>query len=157
MTNDAKLVSNAVFYDLVTPYLDYGKSRDKRAATDLLEVHILVFNEGGENAMHHHPDDDHTFVVFEGEATFYLETDENQRAVGKHQCVLIPRNTNYRFLSSGQQNLVMLRIGANHEVHNPPRRYTPDGGTLGRDTPGAGYADYTNAVRRQGRKFGEPA
>lgn len=155
MANEAQVASNAVFYDLVTPYLDYGKSRSKRAATHLLEVHLLVFNEGGENAMHHHPDDDHTFVVLEGQATFYLETDENQRTVGRYECVLIPRNTNYRFLSSGEENLVMLRVGANHEVHTPPRRCNPDGTPLRGDGP-AGYEEYANAVKRSGRKFGEP-
>ena len=51
----------AQFFDLKTPYLDQGRSRKNASATEVLTVVGMVYAEGGENAMHHHENEDHIF------------------------------------------------------------------------------------------------
>ena len=67
----------AQVFDLRTPYLDQGRTTDLRAHTDLMTIIAKVYAEGGENGMHNHPHEDHSFIVLEGEATFHIESDDN--------------------------------------------------------------------------------
>ncbi len=140
-------------FNIKTPYLEFGKSRKQLSASELLDLHLLVFTEGGENEMHNHPDDNHAFIVLEGEATFHVETEDNVVVVGHHEGLLLPKDTNYRFQSSGSSNLIMVRVGANYQRTTPPRRFAPDGG----DLPGGAYdrSDYINARPRAGAGFGD--
>jgi quercetin dioxygenase-like cupin family protein len=72
---------------------------------------IKRYLEGGENTMHCHPTEDHTFYILQGQATFRLESDENVVVVTRFDAVHLPRGTNYWFTSSGDEKLVMLRVG----------------------------------------------
>lgn len=140
----------AEVYDLRTPYLEQGRTTDVRARTDLMTITAKVYAEGGENAMHHHPHEDHSFIVLEGEATFYLESDENAKVVRRYEGVLLPRGANYWFKSTGDQNLVMVRVGAYYPGAKHGR-LTPDG----RDIPGDSAENKTvERIERQGRWFG---
>ena len=123
---------SAQVFDLRTQYLQQGITSEYRARTDLLTVLIKVYAEGGENRMHAHPEEDHSFIVLEGEATFHLETDDNVRVVRPFEGVMLPKHTNYWFQSSGDSNLVMLRVGASlpGAVH---RAVYPDGQQKRRD------------------------
>jgi mannose-6-phosphate isomerase-like protein (cupin superfamily) len=80
--------------------------------TDALSARVKVYVEGGENEMHSHPREDHTFCVLEGEATFRIERDDNTVVARQHDAVLLPRGTRYWFTNTGGTNLVMLRIGS---------------------------------------------
>lgn len=93
------------------PLLSVGQTMDLLARAPSLWVHVKVYAEGGENGLHAHPSEDHVFVVLDGEATFTDATGA-RTVVSRNDGMLIPRNTLYSFLSSGDRNLVMLRIGA---------------------------------------------
>ena len=56
-------------FELKTPYLKTGRSHNILAQTDLINVAIKYYYEGGENTLHTHPTEDHVFVVLDGEAT----------------------------------------------------------------------------------------
>jgi quercetin dioxygenase-like cupin family protein len=137
-------------FDLRTPYLNQGRTTDVRARTDLMTITAKVYAEGGENAMHNHPHEDHSFIVLEGEATFHLETDDNVKVVRRYEGVMLPRGANYWFQSSGDGNLVMVRVGATYPGV-PSGRLTPDG----RDIPGDSLENKTvERIERPGRGFG---
>ena len=135
--------STATVFNLRTPYLEQGRTTDLRARTDLLTVTAKVYAEGGENAMHCHPYEDHSFIVLEGEATFHLGSDDNAQVVKPYEGVMLPRGAFYWFESSGDRNLVMLRCGASMGM--PPRdqcdgtepvaRMRPDGKPIPGDSP----------------------
>jgi mannose-6-phosphate isomerase-like protein (cupin superfamily) len=72
---------------------------------------IKRYAEGGENKLHCHPTEDHTFYILEGQATFHIDSDENVTIANQYDAVYLPRGTNYWFLSSGNVKLIMLRVG----------------------------------------------
>jgi mannose-6-phosphate isomerase-like protein (cupin superfamily) len=142
----------AEIFDLKTPYLDSGRTTDMRSRTDNLTVTMKVYAEGGENAMHHHTNEDHAFIVLEGEATFHFETDDNIKVVKRYQGVMLPRGANYWFQSSGDVNLVMVRVASLFAQPNPHDRLTPEG----RDIPGDAPENKQGIrIERAGKGFGE--
>ena len=144
-----KAASSEVF-DLRSPYLLQGRTTDVRSRTDLMTITVKVYAEGGENAMHAHLDEDHSFIVLEGEAEFHLDTDENVVRLTRHQGVMIPKRATYWFLARGDENLVMLRVGAS-DTGFRPTRVTPDG----HDIPGNSAANKTVArIEKPGPGFG---
>jgi quercetin dioxygenase-like cupin family protein len=143
--------TEAQVFDLRTPYLDQGRTTDLRSATELMTIIAKVYAEGGENGMHNHPHEDHAFIVLEGEATFHLETDENTKVVGRYEGVMLPKGCNYWFQSSGDQNLVMVRVGARYPGEKAGR-LTPDG----RDIPGDSEENkQVPRIERPGKWFGQ--
>ena len=121
-------------FDLKAQLLDQGRSMDLLARTDMLATHIKVYAEGGENGLHTHDHEDHIFVVLAGEATFRTGLDEQERVVAKHQGILLPKGAYYRFESSGEENLVLLRVGA-QIPGTPHERTKPDGSPIPGDSP----------------------
>lgn len=141
----------AEVFNLKTPYLKQGRTTDIRARTDLMTVTMKVYAEGGENGMHNHPHEDHSFIVLEGEATFHIETDDNMKVVRRYEGIMLPKRTNYWFQSTGDQNLVMIRVGAFYPGEKPGR-LTPDG----RDIPGDSLENkQIERIERPGAGFGE--
>lgn len=138
-------------YNLRTPYLEQGRTTDVKARTELMTITAKVYAEGGENAMHNHPNQDHSFIVLEGEATFYLESDDNAKVVRRYEGVLLPRGANYWFKSTGDQNLVMVRVGVDYpdQVRG---RLTPDGIDIPGDSP---ENKTVERIERKGKWFGE--
>ena len=124
--------SAAQVYDLRTPYLTQGRTTGLRSRTELMTIIVKVYAEGGENGMHRHPYEDHTFIVIEGQATFRIDTDDNVKVVNRYEGVMLPKGTFYWFESTGDCNLVMIRAGASDERPTGPTRLTPDG----REIPG---------------------
>jgi mannose-6-phosphate isomerase-like protein (cupin superfamily) len=98
-------------FSLKSQRLSLGRTDRVLAATDQLKLRVKVYAEGGENGLHAHQDEDHSFVVLDGQATFY-DKDENPTIVNKYEGIMLPKGTFYRFLSSGETNLVLLRVGA---------------------------------------------
>ena len=74
-------------------------------------VVLKTYAADGENGLHAHPNEDHTFVVLQGEATFYGPNGEI-RTIGENEGVLLPHGTFYRFKAISDEPLVMVRIGA---------------------------------------------
>src|SRR5205807_865465 len=98
-------------FSLKTPLLAEGRSNLEVAATDLLKLRVKVYAEGGENGLHAHQDEDHAFIVLQGQATFHDET-EHTTVVSRYEGIMLPRGAFYYFQSSGDENLVLIRVGA---------------------------------------------
>jgi mannose-6-phosphate isomerase-like protein (cupin superfamily) len=102
----------AVGYSLLgLPLLETGMTTTPLAQAANLWVHGKVYSRGGENALHAHTVEDHTFFVVQGAARFSF-ADGAERLVRTFEGVLLPKGTAYRFEAEGGENLVMLRIGA---------------------------------------------
>jgi mannose-6-phosphate isomerase-like protein (cupin superfamily) len=119
----------AEVFSLKTPYLSAGRTTEFVARTDLMSVAIKVYSEGGENALHTHLHEDHAFIVLEGEATF-ADRAGNETVVGKYQGISLPRGAFYWFKSTGDTNLVLLRVGANDTSWQGDTRVAPDGHSI---------------------------
>ena len=119
-------------YSLKTPYMEQGRVTQLVAETDNMWIHTKINSEGGENAVHCHLDEDHSFVVLEGQMSVFDEKG-NELMIEKYQGVMIPKGAYYRYLNTGDGNLVMLRIGCGIDA-KPQRgedaRLRPDGKPL---------------------------
>ena len=98
-------------FRVATALLSQGRSDYVLAATDRLQVVIKCYASGGENYLHTHTEEDHSFIILDGEASF-----KGPKGVigtfGRNQGVMIPRGSNYAFQSTGTTALVLLRVGA---------------------------------------------
>ena len=123
-------------YSLKTPYMKQGRVTQLVAKTDNMWIHTKVNSEGGENAVHCHMDEDHSFVVLEGRMSVFDEND-TELEIEKYQGVMLPKGAFYRYLNTGEENLVVLRIGSGIDA-TPPRgddmRLRPDGKPLPSDS-----------------------
>ncbi len=94
-----------------TPLLAQGRANIPVAATEDLTVMVKVYASGGENGLHAHPTEDHSFVILQGAATFY-DQDGEMATLHAHEGILIPKGSLYRFHSVESAGpLVMLRVG----------------------------------------------
>lgn len=119
-------------FSLRTPYMKQGRITQLVAETENLWIHTKINYEGGENEIHTHLDEDHAFIVLEGEMSVF---DENggEIKVGKYQGVMIPKGAYYRYLNTGSENLVVLRVGAGgkgQKQGGAEMRVRPDGTPL---------------------------
>ena len=101
----------AQLFSLKTPYMKQGRVTQLVAETSNMWIHTKINAEGGENEIHKHLDEDHAFIVLEGEMSVFDEKG-NEMVVKPYQGVLLPRGAYYRYLNTGAGNLVVLRIGA---------------------------------------------
>jgi mannose-6-phosphate isomerase-like protein (cupin superfamily) len=97
-------------FDIHTPLLKKGRTNKPLAATDQMSVVLKAYAEGGENEVHAHPNEDHIFVILQGQAEFFGPNDE-RTIVGRHQGLMLPAGSFYRFHAHGDENLILLRIG----------------------------------------------
>jgi mannose-6-phosphate isomerase-like protein (cupin superfamily) len=98
-------------FSLKTPYMQQGRVTQLLAKTDNMWIHTKVNAEGGENAVHCHLDEDHSFIVLEGQMSVFDEKG-NEMHLEKYQGVMIPKGAYYRYLNTGEGNLVVLRLGS---------------------------------------------
>ena len=76
----------------VTTAWEPGERNVKRLArSELISVLLHHWDEGGEVGLHHHTDGDATWVVLEGEVTFYGEDDQVLAKAGPKEAVVVPR------------------------------------------------------------------
>ena len=101
----------AYTFSLKTPYMKQGRVTQLVAETENVWIHTKINAEGGENEIHSHLDEDHSFIVLEGQMSVFDETGQEMK-VEKYQGVMIPKGAYYRYLNTGAGNLVVLRIGA---------------------------------------------
>ena len=64
----------ASFYRLRAQLLDQGRTNTFMAKSPNMWATLKVYASGGENALHTHPNEDHTFLVMQGRAVFYGPT-----------------------------------------------------------------------------------
>jgi len=93
------------------PLLAKGATMELLGRAPQLWLHLKVYAEGGENSLHFHPEEDHAFIVLAGRATF-VDAEGANTDVEPFEGMLVPRGVAYAFRSSGEENLVMIRVGA---------------------------------------------
>ncbi len=98
-------------FSLKTPYMKQGRVTQLVAETPNMWIHTKINAEGGENEIHKHVDEDHAFIVLEGQMSVFDEVG-NEIEVKQHQGVMIPKGAYYRYLNTGDGNLVVIRVGA---------------------------------------------
>ena len=123
---------HAQLFSLKTPYMKQGRVTQLVAETANMWIHTKINAEGGENEIHTHLDEDHSFIVLEGQMSVFDEKG-NEMKVNQYQGVLLPKGAYYRYLNTGAGNLVVLRIGAG--IKGQPQggeemRVRPDGKPL---------------------------
>ena len=109
----AKLRSQVVdakpsFFRLEAQLPKQGRTDTPVAASDKMWVVLKTYAADGENGLHAHPNEDHTFIVLQGEATFYGPNDET-RTIGKNEGVLLPHGTFY-WLGSGSNGPAKMKL-----------------------------------------------
>jgi mannose-6-phosphate isomerase-like protein (cupin superfamily) len=151
-TTENKTSPRVTTYSMKVPLLTSGRTNQVLAATATTEVRAKVYAEGGENALHTHLDEDHTFFVLDGQATFY-GPDEQSTVVGRYEGILIPAGAFYRFQSTGDTNLVLLRFGA--DVPAPEGASAPRIGIDGSPLAGKDPRNKQVPPAFSGRTFGQ--
>ena len=111
-----------------TPLLSKGRLDTVLAETDLMQVRVKCYAEGGENVLHAHTSEDHVFVILQGRARFH-DKEGSESVLGRNEGIMLPRGAYYWFTSCGDEPLVMLRVGAGRDKVATPR-VGADGGPL---------------------------
>jgi mannose-6-phosphate isomerase-like protein (cupin superfamily) len=97
---------------LRTQLVSAGHTKDLLAKTDGVTFHIHCYGpKGGENGLHAHVDEDHIFVVLQGEAQF-SGLDGMLPVLRKNQALVLPKGCFYSFSNESTEPLVMIRFGA---------------------------------------------
>jgi mannose-6-phosphate isomerase-like protein (cupin superfamily) len=99
------------FFKLEAQLPTQGRTDTPMAATEKQWVVLKTYAACGENELHAHPNEDHTFVVLQGRAVFYGPEGE-EKVIGLHEGVLLPHGTFYWFRALGDEPLVMVRVGS---------------------------------------------
>ena len=90
--------------------LDAGSESRILAESDSLQMKIRVYApHEGENAMHAHHNQDHSFVVLQGLARFYGPRGEAWE-LGRNEGIMLPEGAYYCFENAGDDPLVVMRI-----------------------------------------------
>jgi mannose-6-phosphate isomerase-like protein (cupin superfamily) len=124
-----KETPKAQLFSLKTPYMKQGRVTQLAAKTSNMWIHTKINAEGGENEIHTHLDEDHAFIVLEGEMSVFDEKG-NEMKLKRYQGVMLPKGAYYRYLNTGAGNLVVLRIGstvADKPQASQAMRVRPDG------------------------------
>lgn len=98
-------------FKVKTQLLSQGRSDYTLARTKNMSIRIKCYAQGGENVLHTHPGQDHSFIVLAGKAKFHGVNGEITELT-KNQGILIPEGLYHYFASCGDEPLVMLRIEA---------------------------------------------
>jgi quercetin dioxygenase-like cupin family protein len=99
------------FFKLEAQLPTQGRTNIPLASSQSMWVVLKTYASGGENELHAHPNEDHTFVILQGAAKFYGPNKE-ERIAQAGEGVLLPHGTFYWFHVTSDEPLVMLRIGA---------------------------------------------
>ena len=67
-----------------TPLTSKGRLDTVLAQADELQIRIKCYAEGGENVLHAHLKEDHSFIVLQGQARFY-DGDDTSQVLGRNK------------------------------------------------------------------------
>src|ERR1043166_3006042 len=81
--------AKADFFKLRTPLLSKGRLDTELTRTDTMRVWMKCYAEGGENVLHAHPQEDHIFVILQGQARFH-DKDDTERVLGRNEGIMLP-------------------------------------------------------------------
>jgi mannose-6-phosphate isomerase-like protein (cupin superfamily) len=98
----------AQMFSLKTPYMKQGRVTQLVAETANLWIHTKINAEGGENEIHKHIDEDHAFIVLEGQMSVFDELG-NEMEIKQHQGVMIPKGAYYRYLNTARRKTAIFR------------------------------------------------
>lgn len=125
------------FSALGVPSLMQGRADHIVTESGDLGVVIKVYASGGENATHAHSTEDHVFYVLAGSAEFLLGKNATRTMkLEKFEGVYLPKGAYYRFTSTGEDNLVMLRVGSLVRAHAKGLKRSERVGMDGESFPG---------------------
>lgn len=114
-------------FALKAQLLDQGRTDTMLGASEDLTIRIKVYASGGENELHAHTGEDHTFMILQGSARFYGPKGE-EIDVGQYQGILLPKGAYYKFNATSKEPLVMIRVGSpNVRKQKKPYRIDMDG------------------------------
>lgn len=99
------------FYKVCAQLLHQGRTDTVLAATDTLQLRLKVYASGGENGLHAHASEDHSFLVLQGRARFY-DKDDHHTDIGRYEGIMIPAGAYYRFEAISSEELILYRVGA---------------------------------------------
>jgi mannose-6-phosphate isomerase-like protein (cupin superfamily) len=134
-TKGAEAAIEPQILSLRTQLVSQGHTRVLLAETDNSTFRIHCYGpKSGENGLHAHTDEDHIFVVLQGEAQFN-DLNGPLPVLRKHQALMLPKGCFYSFSNDGEDSLVMLRFGA-MEKNFKGDRLDPNGKPI----PGRGHA-----------------
>jgi len=153
MATETKATPKATTFTIGGPYLSAGRVNVELASTDLMWLSLKINAEGGENATHTHTNEDHSFIVLEGQVTFFDEN-ETPTIVEQYGGIMIPQGAFYRYFNTGDRNLFLLRVGARRtDEPSGDSRLAPGGGPL--DSQSA-ENHHVAGVEIPGKTFGVP-
>jgi mannose-6-phosphate isomerase-like protein (cupin superfamily) len=109
-----------------------GRTAALLGATDHMWVNLKAYAEGGENTLHAHTNEDHTFIILAGRATFH-GPEGKIATLGRNQGMLLPRGAHYHFHAEKGEPLVILRMGC---IIDPGRDAWERVGIDGKPLPG---------------------
>ncbi len=114
-------------FNIAGQLLARGRTDTPLAATPDLSIRLKIYAEGGENALHAHPGEDHAFIVLQGQVRFHGPEGE-ETVLAQDQGIMLPAGNLYRFEAIEGTPLVMLRIGSpNYGKQPDPNRIDADG------------------------------
>jgi mannose-6-phosphate isomerase-like protein (cupin superfamily) len=117
-------------FNVAGQLLARGRTDTPLAATEDLSIRLKIYAEGGENELHAHPGEDHSFIVLQGRARFFGPSDE-ETILEANQGIMLPKGNMYRFTAIPGEPLVMLRIGSpNYGKQPSPSRTDADGNPM---------------------------
>ena len=129
----AKNTKPAVF-NMRCQMLEQGRTDTVVAAAEDLIIRMKVYASGGENELHAHTGEDHSFMILQGSARFY-GPDGETTDLGPYQGIMLPKGAFYRFHATGTEPLVMIRVGGpSPKKQKKPYRIAKDGSELRGDS-----------------------
>ena len=115
------------FFTMRAQLLDAGNTETPLAVGDDLWLKIKVYAKGGENKLHAHPYQDHSFIVLDGRARFHGPRGE-EKELARNDGIFLPAGSYYWFETISEEPLVLLRAGAAMAPDkHPDMRIMPDG------------------------------
>ena len=121
------------FFKMRAQMLDKGRTNTALARTDNMWATLKVYASGGENGLHTHPNEDHTFIVLQGSARYY-DADGGHTDVGKHEGIMLPAGAYYWFEATSKEPLVLVRIGCRVGAQDASGRLNIRGETMPGDS-----------------------
>ena len=100
----------ASFFKMRAQMLEKGRTNTLLAKTDNMSAILKVYASGGENGLHTHPNEDHTFIVLQGSARYY-DADGGHVDIGRHEGIMLPAGAYYWFEATSKEPLVLVRVG----------------------------------------------
>lgn len=140
---DAQIASGAAakpqLFKMAIGLPSEGRAAALLGTTDHMWVNLKAYAEGGENTLHAHTNEDHSFIILQGRATFTGPRGEIA-TLGRNEGILLPRGSLYKFHAEPGETLVILRVGCVIDAgRNPWERIGEDGA----DVPPSSEANKT--------------